>query len=109
MIDWIIAERIARYVAGTGDADGLVWGQGLGGNRQRAARPIDQGRPAHGAGYTRYLLVPAEEEERRNGAHAERARELGERGLLRIAYKHAANAEKSSFFGCFGDVLADFT
>ena len=37
------------------------------------------------------------------------ARDLRERRLLRIAYKHAANAEKSSFLRCFGDILADFT
>src|SRR5215468_4631676 len=35
------------------------------------------------------------------------ARDLRERRLLRIAYKHAANAEKSTFLSCFGDMLAD--
>ena len=37
------------------------------------------------------------------------ARDFRERRLLRIAYKHTANAEKSTFFRCFGDMLADFT
>ena len=35
------------------------------------------------------------------------ARDLRERRLLRIAYKHPANAEKSTFLRCFGDMLAD--
>ena len=29
--------------------------------------------------------------------------------ILDIAYQHAANAEKSTFLRCFGDMLADFT
>jgi len=35
------------------------------------------------------------------------ARDLRERRLLCIAYKHPANAEKSTFLSCFGDMLAD--
>src|SRR5262249_33475732 len=37
----------------------------------------------------------------------ERARNLVERCLLRFAYTHAADAKKSAFLRCLGNVLAD--
>jgi len=37
----------------------------------------------------------------------ERPRNLSEGCLLRLAHQHAANAEKSAFLGCLGDVLTD--
>src|SRR5215813_4563187 len=37
----------------------------------------------------------------------ERTRDLGERCLLRFAYAHAADAEKSALLGGLGNVLAD--
>src|SRR5262249_25770662 len=37
----------------------------------------------------------------------ERTRDLCERCLLRFAYAHAADAKKSAFLRCLGNVLAD--
>src|SRR5215813_13291774 len=37
----------------------------------------------------------------------ERTRDVVERCLLRFAYAHTADAEKSALRGCLGDVLAD--